>query len=42
LSDNFLTCLKIQLDPTIVELVAWRDNDRAYAAKLLDLALTVG
>jgi glyceraldehyde 3-phosphate dehydrogenase len=29
----------IQLDPTFVKLVAWYDNEWAYASKLLDLAL---
>jgi glyceraldehyde 3-phosphate dehydrogenase len=31
----------IQLDPTFVKLVAWYDNEWAYAAKLLDLALKI-
>lgn len=31
----------IQLDPTFVKLVAWYDNEWAYAAKLLDLALAI-
>jgi glyceraldehyde 3-phosphate dehydrogenase len=29
----------IQLDPTFVKLVAWYDNEWAYASKLLDLAV---
>ena len=31
----------IQLDPTFVKLVAWYDNEWAYASKLLDLALRI-
>ncbi|HVY30925.1 MAG TPA: type I glyceraldehyde-3-phosphate dehydrogenase [Polyangiaceae bacterium] len=31
----------IQLDPTFVKLVAWYDNEWAYASKLLDLAIRV-
>ncbi|HWA78063.1 MAG TPA: type I glyceraldehyde-3-phosphate dehydrogenase [Polyangiaceae bacterium] len=29
----------VQLDPTFVKLVAWYDNEWAYASKLLDLAV---
>lgn len=32
----------IQLDPTFVKLVAWYDNEWAYASKLLDLARLIG
>jgi glyceraldehyde 3-phosphate dehydrogenase len=31
----------MQLDPTFVKVVAWYDNEWAYASKLIDLALTV-
>jgi glyceraldehyde 3-phosphate dehydrogenase len=31
----------IQLDPTFVKLIAWYDNEWAYASKLLDLATLV-
>lgn len=46
LRGDFHTCTfdakaGIQLDPTFVKLVAWYDNEAAYAAKLLDLAVTV-
>jgi glyceraldehyde 3-phosphate dehydrogenase len=32
---------RIQLDPTFVKLIAWYDNEWAYASKLLDLALKI-
>jgi glyceraldehyde 3-phosphate dehydrogenase len=31
----------MQLDPTFVKVVAWYDNEWAYASKLIDLAVTI-
>jgi len=31
----------VQLDPTFVKLIAWYDNEWAYSAKLLDLAVQI-
>jgi glyceraldehyde 3-phosphate dehydrogenase len=31
----------MQLDPTFVKVVAWYDNEWAYASKLVDLAVAI-